>query len=95
VIRPQRRYARSPPSGTRRRISPGLSLDILQIVSKHLVDLDEDALEAAQLQLGTSTIKDTVNTALRAAVVDRDDRIAGLLNELASIELDDRADAWR
>ncbi len=34
---------------------------------KHLVDLDEDALGSARAALGTGTIKDTVNTALRRA----------------------------
>ena len=48
-------------------------------MTKHLVDLDEHALEAARHQLGTSTIKDTVNSARRAAVIDRDDHVTRLL----------------
>ena len=36
-------------------------------MSKHLIDLDEDALSAARAELGTMTIKDTVNQALRLA----------------------------
>ena len=30
-------------------------------MAKHLVDIDDDALSAARAQLGTDTIKDTVN----------------------------------
>ncbi len=32
---------------------------------KHIVDIDEDALEAARRTLGTSSIKETVNVALQ------------------------------
>ncbi|HVV22647.1 MAG TPA: hypothetical protein VHF06_24645, partial [Pseudonocardiaceae bacterium] len=35
---------------------------------KHLVDLDEEALAAAQEHLGTATIKNTVNAAPNLAV---------------------------
>jgi Arc/MetJ family transcription regulator len=43
-------------------------------VAKHLVDIDETALAAAQAELGTPTMKDTVNEALRRASAKRDDR---------------------
>ena len=36
-------------------------------MTKHLVDLDDDLLASARTQLGTATIKDTVNAALRLA----------------------------
>jgi len=36
-------------------------------MAKHLVDIDDDALGAARAQLGTETIKDTVNEALLRA----------------------------
>lgn len=36
-------------------------------MGKHLVDIDEGALAAARAELGTDTIKDTVNESLRAA----------------------------
>jgi Arc/MetJ family transcription regulator len=36
-------------------------------MSKRLVDIDDDALTLARAQLGTATIKDTVNEALRRA----------------------------
>lgn len=64
-------------------------------MAKHLIDLDEDALGAARLELGTSTIKDTVNEALRRASVLRERQVAAALDVLADARLDDRADAWR
>ena len=36
-------------------------------MAKHLVDIDEAALAAAQAELGTATMKETVNEALRGA----------------------------
>jgi Arc/MetJ family transcription regulator len=66
-----------------------------RVMAKHLVDLDEDALEAARAELGTATIKDTVNTALRTASGRRKRRVAAALDTLASAHLDDRAGAWR
>ena len=46
-------------------------------MGKHLVDLDERALADAQRALGTTTMKDTVNQALRlAAESGTDDTLA-------------------
>lgn len=64
-------------------------------MAKHLIDLDEDALGAARAELGTSTIKDTVNEALRRATSHRRRKVAAALDVLADAELDDRTDAWR
>ncbi len=64
-------------------------------MGKHLVDLDEDSLVAARAALGTQTIKDTVNEALRSASSGRRDRIVAALDTLAGAPDDDRADAWR
>jgi len=64
-------------------------------VAKHLIDLDEDQLAAARAELGTATIKDTVNEALLLATSQRADRVAAALDALASADLGDRADAWR
>ena len=36
-------------------------------MAKHLVDIDEEALGAARAELGTRTIRDTVNEALSRA----------------------------
>jgi hypothetical protein len=64
-------------------------------MAKHLVELDEDALRAARAELGTATIKETVNQALRRASAGRQHRVARALDSLAEAELDNRADAWR
>lgn len=66
---------------------------------KHLVDIDEEALASARIALGTRTIKDTVNDALRAAGQRsvRRERIDEALGLLAALDLpnDDRVRAWR
>lgn len=64
-------------------------------MAKHLIDLDEDKLGAARAELGTTTIKDTVNEALRRATSDRKRRIAASLDVLGQADLGDRVDAWR
>ncbi len=64
-------------------------------MAKHLIDLDEETLGAARAELGTTTIKDTVNEALRRATSQRERRIAAALDVLADARLDDRAQAWR
>lgn len=68
---------------------------ILSGVSKHLVDLDDDALARARAELGTATIKETVNQALRQAAGDRASRVAEALDTLAGAGLEDRDRAWR
>jgi len=65
------------------------------VMAKHLVDLDEKTLSEARAELGTTTIKDTVNEALRRATTRRERRVAAALELLADARLDDRADAWR
>jgi len=64
---------------------------------KHLIDLDEESLARARAALGTSTIKATVNEALRRAALDstRGERIRASLDALAAMPAFDRADAWR
>ena len=64
-------------------------------VAKHLIDIDEGALGAARAELGTTTIKATVNEALRRATTLREREVAAALDVLANARLDDRADAWR
>lgn len=65
------------------------------VVAKHLVDLDEKALSGARAELGTTTIKGTVNEALRQTISQRQDRVTAALDTLADAELDDRSAAWR
>jgi Arc/MetJ family transcription regulator len=63
-------------------------------MGKHLVDLDEDSLGAARAELGTQTIRDTVNQALRNASSGRRGRVRAALDVLAKTPTEDRADAW-
>jgi Arc/MetJ family transcription regulator len=64
-------------------------------MAKRLVDIDEAALAAARAELGTKTLKDTVNEALRRVAPARDRRVAKALDTLAKAKLPDRAAAWR
>ena len=64
-------------------------------VAKHLIDLDEEALGAARAELGTTTIRETVNEALRRVTEFRDGDVAAALDVLVEARLDDRTDAWR
>jgi Arc/MetJ family transcription regulator len=64
-------------------------------MTKRLIDVDDDALDAARAQLGTRTIKDTVNEALRRAAHQRSAQLASALSVLADADLDDRSAAWR
>jgi Arc/MetJ family transcription regulator len=68
---------------------------ILSVVTKHLVDIDDDTLGAARAELGTATLKDTVNEALRQAASTRDKRVSRALDRLAAADFGDREDAWR
>lgn len=65
------------------------------VMAKHLIDLDERALGAARVELGTGTIKDTVNEALRRVAPGRQDRLSDALDVLAKADLGDRDEAWR
>jgi Arc/MetJ family transcription regulator len=64
-------------------------------VGKHLVDIDEQALRAAQAELGTDTIKETVNRALRQAGGDDRRTVKRRLDVLARADLAAREQAWR
>ncbi|MCL2420033.1 MAG: hypothetical protein FWD04_12145 [Conexibacteraceae bacterium] len=64
-------------------------------MAKHLVDIDEDALADAKRELGTRTIKDTINLALRRLSPQRRDDIERQLDVLARAELAPREQAWR
>jgi Arc/MetJ family transcription regulator len=66
-------------------------------MAEHLVDIDIDdgVLRPARDMLGTSTVEDTVNEALRQAAVSCDERVASALDRLASADLSDTEDAWR
>ncbi|MGH9301283.1 MAG: type II toxin-antitoxin system VapB family antitoxin [Acidimicrobiales bacterium] len=61
---------------------------------KHLVDIDETALAAAQAELGTATMKETVNEALRRSGAARDIKVREALDRLGRRELTHREEAW-
>lgn len=62
---------------------------------KRLVDIDDDLLDEARAQLGTSTIKDTVNEALRQAGAARQGQVTRALDLLGHALWPPREDAWR
>jgi len=62
---------------------------------KHLVDIDETALAAAQAELGTASMKETVNEALRRAGAHRNCKVREALDRLGRRELPPREEAWR
>ena len=64
-------------------------------MGKHLVDIDEEALSAARAELGTDTIRDTVNRALVLAAGERAAAVKRALAALGELELEDRVQAWR
>ena len=64
-------------------------------MSKRLVDIDESFLKAAQAELGTSTIKATVNEALRLAGTRRNENVSHAFEVLGNSVLLDRSNAWR
>lgn len=72
-------------------------------MTKRLIDVEDEVLEAARRVLGTGTIKDTVNTALRATVqaAERRQRVdVAALRRFAEasrdlLDEDVMADAWR
>jgi Arc/MetJ family transcription regulator len=64
-------------------------------VAKHLVDIDEEALQDARAQLGASTIKETVNCALRLVGGDHGATVTERLDALAGVDLAPREQAWR
>lgn len=59
------------------------------------MDIDDSALAAAQAELGTATIKATVNEALRRAGEARAEGVRDALDVLATAALSDRDDTWR
>ena len=64
-------------------------------MSKHLVDIDENALASAQAELGTANMKETVNEALRRVGAGRDSRVREALERLGRRHLPPREEAWR
>jgi Arc/MetJ family transcription regulator len=65
------------------------------MMAKHLVDIDEQALQDARAQLGVATIKETVNRALRLVGSDRSSAVRESLDALSRADLAPREQAWR
>ncbi len=66
-----------------------------QAMAKHLIDIDEGALREARAQLGSKTIKETVNRALRQAAEEHRRSVKQRLDMLADADLGPRERAWR
>jgi Arc/MetJ family transcription regulator len=64
-------------------------------MNKRLIDIDDEALDAARAKLGTGTIKATVNQALRQAGGRHEEDVAHAMDVLAGKKLSDRSEAWR
>ena len=86
---------RAPFGRPARQIYLGHRLIYTGLMTKRLIDVDDDALDAARVKLGTATIKDTVNEALRSAARERASELASALSTLSQADLDDRTEAWR
>lgn len=67
-------------------------------MTKRLVDIDDELLAITRQVLGTVTLKDTVNAAMKAAVQARRARVRTALDVLAELagegRLSDRDAAW-
>lgn len=64
-------------------------------MGKHLVDIDEDALRTARAKFSSTTIKETVNRALREVSDDHQQEVKKRLDILAKMDFVDREQAWR
>ncbi len=63
-------------------------------MSRTVIDIDREALELARLELGTATIKDTVNSALREIAERRRRRFVDALDQYPTEPIDEFL-AWR
>jgi Arc/MetJ family transcription regulator len=64
-------------------------------MTKHLVDIDDEALAVAQAELRTASMKETVNEALRRAGVGRSTKVRNALDRLGRRNPPPREQAWR
>jgi Arc/MetJ family transcription regulator len=68
---------------------------IYWVWGEHLIDIDERALAMPRAELGTTTIEETVNAALRRATSHLAQHVAAALDSLAAAPSEARAAAWR
>lgn len=59
------------------------------VMSRTVIDIDREALEAARAELGTKTVKDTVNEALRRVAAERERRQLNALEQYPGEPADD------
>lgn len=64
------------------------------MMSRTVIDIDRDALEAARSHLGTTTIKDTVNEALRRVASARTEQQLAALDGYPAEPIEEFL-AWR
>lgn len=67
------------------------------VAMERLIDVDDACLEAARQRLGTSTIKETINAALRQAAdaAPSPKELDAALDALDGIKFASRLKAWR
>jgi Arc/MetJ family transcription regulator len=87
--------AAAPTAPALKRVYTTVTLVYTHDMTKRLVDIDEEALDAARSQLGTTTIKATVNEALRLVGSDRSELVRNSMDVLSAMPLSDRDEAWR
>lgn len=63
-------------------------------MTKRLINIDDRTLTAAQARLGTPTMTDTVNEALRRVSGDDSAEFDAAMEALTSVDLVDRTEAW-
>jgi Arc/MetJ family transcription regulator len=63
-------------------------------MSKHMLDLDEDALLHARLTLGAETFSQTVNEALRRVIEQHNEDLETRLNLMAGVRTFPQPETW-
>ena len=64
-------------------------------MAKRLVDINDEVLERARVELGCRTIKETVNVALQLVADRRSAHGDAAFEFMAGFAAEDRANAWR
>lgn len=70
-------------------------MDILQNMTKRLVEIPDELLVAAQAALGTATMKDTINQALINSVSEAEHELDKALRFASTFDTSSRDNAWR
>jgi Arc/MetJ family transcription regulator len=70
-------------------------MDILQAMTKRLVEIPDELLVAAQAALGTATMKDTINRALMNSVSEAEHELDRALQFGATFDASGNESAWR